>query len=175
MTTVKEYLLNALKEAVQMEVDGRQFYLEAAKKVKDEGVRQILNYLAEQEQYHIQKFTELYKSLKEDPKWTEALAEFKQPHYEPYVCVLALAQADQAAGGKDDLEALKTGLKMEQCAIDYYTRLARETNIPLARRFFMSLAHEERSHYLALLDLHNYLTDPGDWFYVTQMSHVDGA
>jgi rubrerythrin len=88
---------------------------------------------------------------------------------------MAMTQTEQGVGGKDDLEALKTGLKMEQCSIDYYTKLAKETPIPLARRFFMSLAHEERGHYLMLLDMHNYLTDPADWFYVTEMSMVDGA
>ncbi len=70
---------------------------------------------------------------------------------------------------------MKTGIKMEECSIDYYTKLAKETNNPLARRFFMSVAHEERGHYLTLMDMHNYLTMPEDWFYVTQMGHVDGA
>jgi rubrerythrin len=175
MTTVQEYMLKALKDAIQMEVDGRQFYLEAAKKVKSEGVREILEYLAESETYHIRKFNEIYQSLQNDPAWSEKLAEFKPPQAEPYVCVLAMTRDEQGTGGQDDLEALKTALKMEQCAIDYYTKLAKETHIPLARRFFMSLAHEERGHYLALLDMHNYLTDPEDWFYVTQMGHVDGA
>ncbi len=175
MTTTQEYLLNALKDAIQMEVEGRQFYLEAAKKVKSTGVREIMEYLAESEMYHIKKFNEIYQSLQKDPNWTESLAEFKPPHHEPYVCVMAMTKEDQGSGGQDDLEALRTGLKMEQCAIDYYTKLAKETSYPLARRFFMSLAHEERGHYLNLLDMHNYLTDPADWFYVTQMSHVDGA
>ena len=44
---VQEYMLQALKDAVQMEVEGRQFYLDAAKKVKSAGVRQIMEYLAE--------------------------------------------------------------------------------------------------------------------------------
>ena len=174
MTKVHEYLLQALKDAVQMEVDGRQFYLEAAKKVKSEGVREILEYLAEAEVYHIEKFKEIYQSLQKDPAWTENLAAFNPPQHQPYVCVLAMAQEDQGTGGDDDLQALKTGIKMEECSIDYYTRLARETNIPLARRFFMSIAHEERGHYLTLMDMHNYLSDPADWFYVTQMGHVDG-
>jgi hypothetical protein len=39
----------------------------------------------------------------------------------------------------------------------------------------MSIAHEERGHYLMLLDMHNYLSSPEDWFYIKQMSHVDGA
>lgn len=170
-----EYMLKALKDAVQMELEGRQFYQEAAKKVKNPGVRQIFEYLAESEKYHIEKFNEIYRGLEKDPQWTASLAAFNPPKHEPYVCVLAMAQADQGTGGQDDLQALRTGIKMEECSIDYYTKLARETNIPLARRFFMSVAHEERDHYLTLMDMHNYLTLPEDWFYVTQGSHVDGA
>lgn len=174
MTKLREYMLQALKDAVQMELEGRQFYLEAAQKVESAGVREILEYLAESEKYHIQKFNEIYLSLQQDPAWTEDMAAFKPPRHEPYVCVLAMAKEDQGAGGKDDLQALKTGIKMEECSIAYYTKLARETNNPLARRFFMSIAHEERGHFLTLMDMHNYLSDPADWFYVTQMGHVDG-
>jgi rubrerythrin len=172
---MQEYMLQALKDAVQMELEGRQFYLEAAKKVKSEGVREILEYLAESEKYHIQKFNEIYQGLEKDPAWTESIAAFSPPKHEPYVCVLAMTKDDQASGGQDDLQALRTGLKMEECSIDYYTKQARETANPLARRFFMSVAHEERGHYLMLMDMHNYLTLPEDWFYVTQMGHVDGA
>jgi len=172
---VQEYMLQALKDAVQMELEGRQFYLEAAKKVESAGVREILEYLAESEKYHIEKFNQIYRSLEKDPAWTESLAAFTPPKHEPYVCVLAMSKEYQASGGKDDLQALRTGINMENCSIDYYTKLARETNSPLARRFFMSIAHEERGHYLMLLDMHNYLSLPEDWFYVKQMSHVDGA
>jgi rubrerythrin len=171
---VQEYMLQALKDAVQMEVEGRQFYLEAAKKVQSQGVREILEYLAESEKYHIEKFNEIYRSMEKDPAWTASMAEFKPPRHEPYVCVLAMAKDDSASGGKDDLQALRTGIKMEECSIEYYTKLAKETPNPLARRFFMSVAHEERGHYLMLMDMHNYLSDPADWFYVTQMGHVDG-
>jgi rubrerythrin len=169
-----EYLLKALKDAVQMELEGRQFYQEAAKKVKNPGVRQIFEYLAESEKYHIERFNEIYRDLEKDPHWTASLAAFNPPKHEPYVCILAMTQADQGTGGQDDLQALRTGIKLEECSIDYYTKLARETNIPLARRFFMSVAHEERAHYLTLMDMHNYLTLPEDWFYVKQLSMVDG-
>jgi rubrerythrin len=172
---VQEYMLQALKDAVQMELEGRQFYLEAAQKVQNPGVRQIFEYLAESEKYHIEKFNEIYRSMEKDPAWTGPMAAFNPPKHEPYICVLAMTQADQGTGGKDDLQALRSALKMEECGIDYYTKLARETNNPLARRFFMSVAHEERGHYLTLMDMHNYLTLPEDWFYVQQMSNVDGA
>ncbi len=171
---MQEYMLQALKDAVRMELEGRQFYLEAAGKVQNPGVRQILEYLAESEKYHIDKFNEIYRDLEKDPAWTESMAAFNPPRHEPYICVLAMAQADQETGGQDDLQALRTGIQMEDCSIDYYTKLARESKNPLARRFFMSVAHEERGHYLTLMDMHNYLTLPEDWFYVKQMSNVDG-
>ena len=76
---VHEYMLQALKDAVQMELEGRQFYLEAAKKVENAGVRQIFEYLAESEKYHIDKFNEIYRSLEKDPTWTAPLAAFNPP------------------------------------------------------------------------------------------------
>src|SRR5512139_2575089 len=79
---VQEYMLQALKDAVQMEVEGRQFYLEAAEKAKSAGVREIMEYLAESEKYHIEKFNEVYRSLETDPAWTEPMAAFKPPHHE---------------------------------------------------------------------------------------------
>ncbi|MCJ7818426.1 MAG: hypothetical protein MUP25_01245, partial [Syntrophales bacterium] len=75
----QEYMLKALKDAVQMEVEGRQFYLEAAKKAKSDGVREIMEYLAESEKYHIEKLNEVYCSLEKDPTWTEPIAAFKPP------------------------------------------------------------------------------------------------
>src|SRR4030042_1693025 len=105
---MQEYMLQALKDAVQMELEGRQFYLEAAKKVKSEGVREIMKYLAESEMYHIQKFNEIYQSLEKDPAWTESMAAFAPPKHEPYVCVMAMSKETQGTGGNDDLQALRT-------------------------------------------------------------------
>ncbi len=84
---MQEYMFQVLKDAVRMEVEGRQFYLEAAKKVQNPGVRQILEYLAESEKYHIEKFNEIYRDLEKDPAWTESMAAFNPPHHEPvYLC-----------------------------------------------------------------------------------------
>ncbi len=55
MATTQDYLLQALKDSEQMERDGRQFYLQAAGKVKSEAVRQALEYLAEAEKYQYRK------------------------------------------------------------------------------------------------------------------------
>ncbi len=171
---VQEYLFKALQDAVQMELEGREFYLQAAKKVKDPGVKEILEYLAETEKYHVDKLKEVFQSIQKDPTWTKEMAAFTPPKHEPFFCVAAMAKSP-GTGGKDDLEALTTGIKMEECSIDYYSKLAREATNPLAKRFFMSVAHEERGHYNALVDMHNYLTDPVGWYFVHEKRDVDAG
>jgi len=174
MVKPQEFLIQALKDAVQMEIDGQKFYQDAAGRAESPGARQIFDYLAESEKYHIVKIREIYQKLEKDPAWTEAMAAFEPPGFEPHACVSALSLEIQGQATKEDLDALKTGLKMEECSIALYEKLARQTVNPLGRRFFLSLVSEERGHYLNLLDIHNYLSDPADWFYVTQMGNVDG-
>ncbi|MBW1952233.1 MAG: hypothetical protein JRI66_03995 [Deltaproteobacteria bacterium] len=53
-------MIDALKDAVQMEIDGQKFYQQAAKQAKTPGTREIFEYLAKSEEYHIQKIREIY-------------------------------------------------------------------------------------------------------------------
>ena len=76
--------------------------------------------------------------------------------------------------------AMSNTARINACSLSSHAGSSRSLRISFtsdsnSRRFFMSVAHEERGHYLTLMDMHNYLTLPEDWFYVTQMSNVDGA
>ena len=175
MAPSSSLMIKALKDAVQMEIDGQKFYQQSAQAAKTPGTREIFDYLAVQEKYHIQKIQEIYQALEKDPQWSEALASFAPPHHQPNVFAELLKKGAMGQGDAGDLQALQTGMQLEEKSIAYYNKLAREAADPLERRFFLSLVNEERGHYLALLDFHNYLADPADWFYISQMGHVDGA
>jgi rubrerythrin len=155
MITAQEYLLQALKDAEQMESDGRQFYLEAASKVKSTAVRQALEYLAESEEYHIEKFNQIYHSLQNNPLWTESMAAFEPLPCDPNVFIKALKAIREQEPGEYsyDLQALKSCLVLEQRAVDCYTRLAKEAKNPLSQSFFKSIAKEEQEHYNTILNL----------------------
>jgi rubrerythrin len=161
MVTESEYLLQALKDAEQMELDGRQFYLEAASKVKSVAVRQALEFLAESEKYHIDKFNQIYLSLQNDPLWTESIAVFEPRPCNPNVFAKAIKTIHSHEPGDYhyDLQALESCLLMEQTAVDCYTRLAKESRDPLSKRFFMSLAAEEQEHYNLIFNLKKFVTD----------------
>lgn len=175
MAKTPSVMIQALKDAVQMELEGQQFYRQSAQAAKTPGVRQIFEYLAEQETYHIDKIQEIYRALEKDPQWSEALAHFAQPHERRNVFAEVLTNEAMGKGTADELDALRIGMEMEEKSVAYYNKLAREATGPLERRFFLSLVNEEREHFLTLLDFHNFIADPADWFFISEMAHVDGA
>jgi rubrerythrin len=168
-------ILNDLKSAIQMEQDGKKFYEEAARKAKSSGTAEIFNYLAKGEVYHILRIEEIYEALEKNPTWTENMCEFKPPAEDPKIFSEALAKGSMGAGDADDLKALEIGIRMETKSIEFYQRLARQSQDDKERRFLLSLVNEERGHYNHLIDYRNFLMDPADWYYVHEMQHVDGA
>jgi len=175
MTTDVCLVVQAMKDAVKMEEDGLTFYQKAAQAAKTPGTREIFDYLAESEKYHIKRIRELYERLEKDPTWTEGMCAWVQPHQRPNVFTEAMAQASAGQGEAEDIKALEVGIAMEEKSIAYYQKLAQAATDPLERRLFLSLVNEERGHYNALVDYRNYLIDPADWYYVKEMGHVDGA
>ena len=63
MATEQEKTKDALKYAIQMEIDGKVFYLKSAEESGNELGRKLLVPLAEAEDYHRIKFEEIFKAL----------------------------------------------------------------------------------------------------------------
>jgi rubrerythrin len=147
-------MLEALNKAIEMEIEGRQFYLNSAAMVKNPSVRQALEYLAQDEKYHAEKFKEVYEKLSLNPNWTESMAACNFPMQKP---ITFPKRSDEEADSLDDLEIMRTVLRLEKIGIDYYTRLAKEAGNPLAKAFFSRLAYEEQSHYEKISHLLNFI------------------
>ena len=143
-----------MNKAIEMEIEGRQFYLDSAAMVKNPLVRQALGYLAEDEKYHAEKFKEIYAELSLNPNWTESMAACNFPTQKP---ITFPKRSDEAAGSRHDLEVMRTVLRLEKMGIDYYTRLAKAADNPLAKAFFGRLALEEQGHYEKIDQLLNFI------------------
>ena len=78
--------INALKQALKMEKDGKTFYESALEKAENELAKKIFSSLIKAEDRHIQKIKQLYDSLIETGKWPEVLLQFEdfaQTHASP--------------------------------------------------------------------------------------------
>jgi len=164
-----------LREAVQIEVDGKEFYQQAGQRSSNKLVRELFQNLADEEDEHRRKFEEIYGALKKGQDWPDV----EPPANKGERLKSIFAQATEELGSKikvasSELEAINTAIDMEVKSYDFYRSRSEQSTFPREKRFYHALAGEERAHHLALLDSYEYLTSPEGWF-VAREHRLDGA
>jgi len=176
MTTDQEKTLQGLRTAIQMEIDGKQFYLKASQASSNEAGRKLLEKLAGEEDIHRQKFEQIYESIRASNAWPSVTY---QPDGGRSLRTL-FARATQELGAKEkapdtELAAAQTAVDMEAKTFDFYKKQSREVSYPAAKAFFEAVAAQEREHQLILLDYYEYLKNPAAWFVDKEHPSLDGA
>ena len=168
--------LEVLQLAVRMEVEGKEFYQKASKRSKNKLAKELLKQLSSEEDIHRKKFEEIYKALKRGLDWPDV-----EPPFEKGKRIKSLfAEATKALGSKfqvaeSEFEAIKMAMDMEVRSYNLYYSRSKESTISMEKRFYETLAGEERGHHLALLDSYEYLSDPAGWFTKKEHWSLDGA
>lgn len=144
-----------LEAAIRIEENGEVFYREAARKTKDEEIRKMFEFLANEEVKHRRIFSELL-SQTDEPKTSETYPD----EYMEYLKVFA----DQHVFNKENAglfkvkliktpkQAVKIALKAELDSILFY--LEAKNLIPSGSfEAVDKIVEEERRHYLRLLKI----------------------
>jgi rubrerythrin len=163
----------SLQLAIEMERDGKAFFLKAASGAESVLAKNIFEELARQEDFHIEKILLVYEQMKaEKPvkEWVMTVAGTGQLDK-----VFQESLQEKAQSSENDLNALRFGLEIEDKSVKYYEKLASNAFDSYEKRFYLTLSHEERDHYLRIMDSIEYLSDPTGWFYTKQRSMVDGG
>jgi rubrerythrin len=165
-----------LKQAMRMEDESRQFYLDAAEKVENRLGRKMLESLAEDEAGHRERLAQLQRG-----ETREALAQCK-PEFE-YAAMRVRVMfgefgslaAEEVAADTDDLEALDIAMEMERKGFDLYKQASKKSKDRHASEVLLFLAHEEEKHFEVLQNMHRYLADPRAWFLEEEQGLLDGG
>jgi len=163
----------ALKQAIKVEEEGKQFYLQAAEKCQSVLAQRIFEELARDEDLHIKKIHEIYGRLKEEKPVGEWVTSVGEPSRLEKVFQESLVE--KASASSDDLEALRFAQDREEESVKYYEDLARESPDPQEKRFYLTLSYEERGHHLSIIDSIEFLTDPEGWFRMKERAGLDGG
>ena len=166
----------ALQLAIQMEIEGKEFYQQASQKSGNKLARELFQNLANEEDIHRKKFEEIYGALKKGQGWPDV----EPPSEKGKRLKSIFAQATKELGTKvkvaeSELEAIKIGMDMEIKTYDFYRSRSEQSTLPLEKRFYQALSGEEQGHRLALLDSYEYLTDPVGWFTSKEHWSLDGG
>ena len=168
--------LEALQIAIQMEIDGKEFYLKAGEESSNELGKKLLQSLATEEDVHRQKFGEIYNSIRNKKTWP--VIDFQPDGGKTLRTIFAKATEDigsdiKAAGS--EMDAIETAMDMENKSYDFYQGQSQRTSNDTEREFFDNVAAEEREHHMILLDYYEYLRDPAGWFVKKERPSLDGG
>lgn len=166
----------ALETALQMEAEGKKFYLDAAARGGTPVLTRFFTRLAADEDQHAQKAQEIYDAIKANRGWPASETAFK--HATTLKSVLDEAFVDMDARpvkpAETELDAFKMAMALEDKSYTFYKTRLEEAESPHEKSFYKALTGEERMHYLALLDSFEYLSNPQGWFTRKEHWGLDG-
>jgi rubrerythrin len=176
MPNEQEATLGALQTALQMEIDGKEFYLKASQASKDELGKGLLKKLAAEEDMHREVFQNIYNAIKSKKGWPDV--KFRADGGQGLRTVFARTLEDMDKDVKSlptELDAIQTAMEMENKTLDFYNSRSRQTNYAAEKQLYESLAIQEGEHHRVLLDYYEFLKDPAQWFVKTEHTSVDGG
>lgn len=176
MVTEQEKTLEGLQTAIQMEIDGKEFYQKASQESSHEMGEKLLKQLAAEEDIHRQKFEEIYETMRSQKTWPKI--DYHPDEGRGLRTIFAKAIGEIGSNIKapaTELDAVKTAMDMESKTYDFYKAQSKNTAYDAARDFYEALAAQERQHHLVLLDYYEYLRDPAGWFVNKERPILDGG
>jgi rubrerythrin len=176
METEQDKTLKALQTAIQMEIDGKEYYLKASQESSNEAGKRLLQSLAAEEDVHRQKFEQIYRAIQAQKAWP--LTDFQPDGGKSLRTIFARATEESSTNIKapaTELDAVQTAMAMENKTYDYYQSQGENAIYDAERDFYHTVAAEEREHYLILLDYYEYLKDPAGWFVTKEHPSLDGG
>jgi rubrerythrin len=176
MTQEQDATLAGLQTALQMEIDGKEFYLKASKASQNSLGKQLLKALAAEEDLHREVFKNIYNKIKNKKAWPEL--NFKPDHGQKLRTLFAEAieKADKGfVSMPTEIDAVKTGMNMENKTLDFYRSRSSATKFVAEKQLYDSLAAQESEHFRVLQDYFEFLKDPAQWYVNAEHTSVDGG
>ncbi len=176
MTTEQAKTLEALKIAIQMEIDGKQYYLKASRESGNALGKKLLRKLASEEDSHLQKFKHIYEAISKRAAWPAI--DFQPDGGKRLRTIFARATKEITSKAKapaTEFDAIQTAMDMESKTYDFYKLQGEKAVHGAEKDFYHAVAAEEREHHLILLDYYEYLSDPAGWFVKTEHPSLDGG
>lgn len=176
MTTEQEKTLEALKIAIQMENDGKEYYAKLSQQTSNELGKKLLETLSCEEDYHRQRFEEIYYAIRNKKEWPSISLQTDTGEMLRSIFFSATEKITaEAKTFASEIEAVKEAMEMENRSYDFYKTRENNASHPAESKFYQSLAAEEKEHHLVLLDYFEYLKDPAAWFAAKEHPSLDGG
>jgi rubrerythrin len=176
MATEQEKTIAGLQTSIQMEIDGKEFYLKSSQSSRNQLGQKLLKQLAAEEDVHLQTFEKIYDAIRRQKAWPRT-------DYHPdagrglrTIFAKALQGTPPDANPlATELEAVQTAMKMENKTYDFYKERSRAATYGAEKDFYEAVASQEQEHHRVLLDYYEFLKNPAAWFIQKEHPSLDGG
>ncbi|MFC2025170.1 ferritin family protein [Chloroflexota bacterium] len=176
MVTEQDKTLEVLQAAIQMETDGKEYYLEISRESGNEVGKKLLQSLAAEEDSHRHKFEEIYNAIRNKKAWPVIAP---RPDIGKNLRTIFAKETEEIGSNIEapvtELAAVQVAMDMENKTYDFYKSQGGKAIYDAERNFYQSLAAEEKEHHAILLDYYEYLKDPAGYFVKKEHPSLDGG
>lgn len=162
----------AVQCAMQMEVDGKEYYMKTGSQCRSEVGKKLMAALADAEDVHRKKFESIFEAIRSKKAWPAV----KLPQGKAIKTIFAEALAGEKAepaNPSTELDAVDKAIRMEIESYDYYVGRSKQAAAGPEKEFYEAVAGEEHEHQMTLLDYKEFLADPAAWFVRTEHPTFD--
>ena len=152
--------------AIQMESDGRAFYLDLAEKARNKGIRNILTMLADDEAKHQQTIEQMRDGL-------AVMAESEILSNAKNVFQQMKAFGDEFDVNCDADQLYRQAMEAEQKSMSFYLDRADQEKDATRCELFKAMADEEKKHYHLLASILEFVARPKTWLDDAEFSNLE--
>ena len=153
--------------AMQMEKDGETYYRELAEKCKVQGLKSILNMLADDEVGHYNTLKILKEGTNTRISSTQVLREAKNLFQE-------IKNAENELNFEfSEIELYQKAIEIEKKSEAFYREKANEIEQQEIKEILLSIAEDEKKHWFLLKNTTEFLSRPKTWIENAEFNHLD--
>jgi rubrerythrin len=152
--TARDQIVDILRKAYQIEVDGYTFYSMTADQATKPAVQDLFGKLAQDEVQHQAYLRSVLKNYDQQGLGAFNIA-IKLPDLRAFADkVFTERFREQAEGAAFEMAALSVGMTLEKNAVAYFSTASQQATDQEVRQFYGFLADWEKQHLDALQGLH---------------------
>jgi rubrerythrin len=158
MNDPNKLLLDILKEAISIEIYGKEYYSIFGELIEEETARSLFRGLARDEREHRELLEKEYKKVSGKSIDITVLDEENREK------ARQVFPESLNMGIEETKDVLKLGIRTEKRSIELYSNSAGKTDNKSSKELFLKLVHFEEGHKKTLEDALYYLEQEGTWY-----------
>ena len=166
MKSINKSVIDIIKEAIKLEIEGRKFFEYAEKLTHNKLGKKMFQKLAKEEVGHLDSFGKLFTSIIGSEDWEKFVN--KEESKSKSSIIEELTSRLEKGERASELEAISIGMDLEKKSIAFFEKSANEVSDPIVREIISKICDEERFHYDLLQAEYDSLTNSGFWLDVAE-------